>query len=930
MKSCKSLIPIRSMRRRVWALAVAVCLVPATSVAAPAQTLVPKPPVGQLSTPPGATLKDALAQVKGGTDQPVMVLGADEIPLPPGGKPLSGAETLPEIAEAYKLKLFKAGPLSALATPEMVVLNTSPVIPDPYASVQPDQAFKLFVASLSDTQWQALTGESGIGLGDLPDDLQIRLFWDIFPGHALTVRGATGLTMGADATRDLSGDLATGRLRLVMKGHIHLPVLGHPGYSLNGLPGIDRSGSAQYQAVHRPNPLSSTEGIKPAETVSNQLKESDLDYDDPALKAKIPLNGVSTVAAMIQRVGKITHLEMYSDKRLDSKSITFVGAAPSAPASALLKALAYCLTATYRRVGPAYVLTDDRVGFGTRQIRLSDLFRRAQALRDRGLDQAGILIARRHSPSELKATGDPLALTSDQLTRVRLDDAYHGQGATVSLPFDQLTAAQQDATKLLRDDYLADPGNSTYGDRFLPGDPDLKGPILITSEPAVEFVTPSLDRPVNLSNILPSIPLFRVPSALLEEPRNGGPEPSAGVAAGATKPMLLADALRGLRERAVFAAPRSPDEVDALIGYMHRNGFTSLWLPVALPSKADKEAVPSEGPASAPQGTDLDVLDHALAACKGTNIRLLAVIRLMRSGAPVSSDLLDRTILGDASPEPEQRKRQAMKNADLPDSFIAAVPDGKNPVVSPFGKGFSDGLLRTMKELARRDGLSGVVWSDLWPEGYQGLERGNQTTSTAFGYGETARLAFLRAYHEDPVDLSTISVPFTRLPNFPWDPRSEAKTFRQWTQFLLDQQVAVMRDAVRDLTVSPGAKPGHHTGPKSHQSLEKPTVFVASLEDSTVPSCFTTWDDLNGPLPMSSGPRTSLIASGPPASPTAVAGFQPRNVVLRIIPTDMSGSALALDIKHRLEGTACTGLVLDLTESTLSQRQMVDHWKNDR
>jgi hypothetical protein len=65
---------------------------------------------------------------------------------------------------------------------------------------------------------------------------------------------------------------------------------------------------------------------------------------------------------------------VYADPRYGYEYVLVAGDLKSAhPAIDLMQALALCVAGTWRRVGPAFVLTDDREGIGAWQQFLSDV-----------------------------------------------------------------------------------------------------------------------------------------------------------------------------------------------------------------------------------------------------------------------------------------------------------------------------------------------------------------------------------------------------------------------------------------------------------------------------------------------------------------------------------------------------------------------------
>ena len=112
------------------------------------------------------------------------------------------------------------------------------------------------------------------------------------------------------------------------------------------------------------------------------LKRGDLDLDAPAFKSSVPLAGVKTIGQMLGRASAACATWNFTPTRaMEDKSLTMLRKRDAAPAADLLRAVALCVTGAYRKVGAAYVLTDDIVGIGTRRQLWADFEQRASVMR---------------------------------------------------------------------------------------------------------------------------------------------------------------------------------------------------------------------------------------------------------------------------------------------------------------------------------------------------------------------------------------------------------------------------------------------------------------------------------------------------------------------------------------------------------------------
>ena len=387
-------------RRRTPLLPAALLLLGVPLSPALAQT--PPTPAKPAAGP--ASLADALAALPPVPGRLVLTVGAPAVRRPPGAAPAAGLEAL---APAYGRVLRQFGAVTALAPASMTVLNASPQGPNIYDGMPPQDAFKLLAASLSDAEWGALTSEEGLRVSALETDDQRRLFAAVFPGGALRVHPpfVPGQPWRSEDTRDVSGELSQARLRLGRRTDIELPMSDHSWRGVD-LPG---AGTRAYQVVMvGPGPSRNTlYGVPVSADAPNAPKKGDMDYSNPALQVPVSLDGLKTVGDLVARSGEVTHVELYADPHYAGKPLTLVAGAGAAPAGDLLRALAFCVTGTFRRVGPAFVLTDDLIGVGTRRQIWREFEDDADALRKGPLGAAGDKIVTAHPPRALPVFADP-------------------------------------------------------------------------------------------------------------------------------------------------------------------------------------------------------------------------------------------------------------------------------------------------------------------------------------------------------------------------------------------------------------------------------------------------------------------------------------------------------------------------------------------
>ena len=129
--------------------------------------------------------------------------------------------------------------------------------------------------------------------------------------------------------------------------------------------------------------------------IPNTPKPSDLDLDSSVFLAPIPLNGVKTVADLVSQIAKVSHVELYADIRYEKRLLLMRNGQSAAPMRDLLRALAFSVGGTYRKVGPAFVLTNDLAGYGAQCQAIADFEELAEAMRAPYLQKAKKSLTRR-------------------------------------------------------------------------------------------------------------------------------------------------------------------------------------------------------------------------------------------------------------------------------------------------------------------------------------------------------------------------------------------------------------------------------------------------------------------------------------------------------------------------------------------------------
>ncbi|MCW3058528.1 MAG: hypothetical protein JWQ02_349, partial [Capsulimonas sp.] len=423
-----------------------------------------------------------------------------------------------------------------------------------------------------------------------------------------------------------------------------------------------------------------------------------------------------TVGDLIYRVGNVTHTELYVDPHYEKKSLMILGRNESAPAGDLLQAVSFCLTATYRKVGQAYVLTDDLYGVGARRQIWIMFERRAQAMLEQALDAADEKLYSQYQPTNLPILDSSLAWTSNQSEQaVKTPSAL---GLThLKLTLAQLSTQQQSEAHRLED--IMKRGKS-QGMDLAPN-----SEILLSSDVSLELLLPHLDAPATISSGA-SVFFNCVVRASQEKSQNDDKTSS--------HPMLhltVSDALHQFPKRAVALRLDRRDDIKSIVIAIKKLDFNQLWVDVS----------------SAPHDSQEELLTEVISEGTASGIAVYPIINLFRNQDFPSSSR-DLTIL-----EADSKKTSA------PD-----LPAWANPA------SVQQDVSRQIQQYVKCVGCSGVVWTNTAPPGYHDIPGTSIEPMTALGYTKDMRLAFLRRWHADPIDIDPTfpisSRVNTSLPNF--------------------------------------------------------------------------------------------------------------------------------------------------------------------
>lgn len=887
------------------------------------------------------TLQQGLAQLDHIPKGVTLTVGPQWEDLPKDSLPPAPSATPSEVAGAFGKSNPTFGSVLAIGPPMMVLLNASPGAPDPYTGMPYFDVVPLFAASLTDAQWTSLTSRQGLGIAELTDT-QRELFTQLLPEGRLRVAPWFGdFNPTAAAELDLSDQLPSTRLRLKQTAQVQIPSEGedHGTYQMENVP--PTTGGTYKLLPSKQNYGGSQEvvyGQRVRAEVQNQLKAGDLDMTLPILKAPIPVGGMKTVGDLMGRVAQATHLELYADRRLEQKTLLILGTGRAAPAEDLLKAAAFCLTGVYRRVGPAFVLTDDETGIATRMARWQEFEKTADALRRKPIQEARVALNARFGARKIAGFGDPLALT----------DAQNSAG-DVEGPLSKLTPEQQqsvrDTAALWEKSY-----ESSIKDGVMKP-LDLSGTLRLFPAVALQLVVPSLSAPVDMGVQINRSGLFSPPALSPEERRaqnekqmrnvlaTQGPQvfkairehpsmwpqfakefPALASEILAAHPDIavlvnrapqaepsrtaptLADVLRLVPNRAALVSPATAKDADADVAAAQGLGLTQIWVSVFADGRADTAG-----------------LTETLARVKSkpakqTPIQVFAVLDLLSWGPKPPPAVQDLTVLGETSAEAEAHHRQTLAlQGEYAYDTEQDTETTPGLAVSSFAPAVRDTLLTLVRSLAATPGLAGVVFRQTAPPGYDLRVNEEDNRSLLLGYGADTRLAFLRSHHADPVDVFSPGryngKANTDLPNFQYDGMLSQKVNDEWGAYRRESNLfflGELRAAARPLRVIVKQRGLQQGGRDADGRLVRP------------PGLYAAWDSPKAPPPTLYGFRDDK-AKQPLADKDPVAQARAQSpLVLTEFPLDALMGHGPADLAPAWRKTPPPGIVIDAGAQRLS------------
>ncbi len=735
------------------------------SLPAGAQTIKP----AAAPTPKKLTLAQALSALPPPKDGLLLTVGSDKVMLPDGADAPPAGASLPGIAGAFGEITPSFGVVTAVVPATMVLLNTQPDPPNPAKDLNAMVGFNMLAASLDDNQWKMLTSEHGLGLSDLTDEAQREVFHALFNHGHLWIGSEDPALYGVPEeqrtdVRDVTDQIDAVRIRLGQTTSIYL----HDRKGKTLYFGGDRPDAASRLHTYHPKmPAAQSEhAVTLRAATPNTPKSGDLDLDSKAFQIPVSVAGLKTVSDLVTRIGQTTKLELYADPHYVGKTLTITGPAATASAEDLLQAVCLCVTGTFRKIGPAYVLTDDLIGVGVRRRHLQDW--ESKAFNDMmSLQRNANKILLRNRGSEARSLptfGDSLAATPEEMAAIPDAPGMPGvPNMRNTFPFANLTPAQKMWMRQVAADY--DDKHHTdklpgYLDGDDIGDADLTHNVDFDVNYQVQFLLPSMSAPVS-TNLQGGLWMLFFPGDTPETRRDYA-ELHTKELAKLPPALPLSAALNLGRIRAVVGKPRTAADVDALVAAMQKLKLNALILDAYSDGVNHVAASAAHRP---------DILTEAVNKTRGTGIAVFADLSLLAWGQEPPDGVRDLTIDGQTSRQAAVAANRGTENENFDDAGNP-VPFVAPPVrVSPAAPGVQDALASAVRQFAAVPGLTGFVWEDADSDG-------------DLGYTPSMRLAFLRAAHTDPVDITQNNYvqADSTLPLFDDDTLDKSLP-QQWTKF---------------------------------------------------------------------------------------------------------------------------------------------------
>jgi len=277
----------------------------------------------------------------------------------------------PSLAD-YKRKIVKTGNLSAIVPTWSIALGDDD-IPNAYDALDDSDKLTFLIATLRPGELKALFTE-GLCARDVSGQQRAAILSMLpknFSYHEGEMEGGhrSSSSLEAKTVPDDQRDRVRLQIHKLLAITYGPTSNGKNGTSTRQLSTLNYRGPKGTQIVRMEN-LMGFKGPKfPGRVVDNLEKKTDLSWRDPRLAKPINLIPNTTIGDAVDAIHNLSGLELYADYRIADRKLATFGA--TCTAGDLLHGIAWALSGTIRKVGPAYVLTANIEGKASREARLT-------------------------------------------------------------------------------------------------------------------------------------------------------------------------------------------------------------------------------------------------------------------------------------------------------------------------------------------------------------------------------------------------------------------------------------------------------------------------------------------------------------------------------------------------------------------------------
>ncbi len=266
----------------------------------------------------------------------------------------------------FGLQITRLEGLSVVTHPRMQVPKTLSLNENQLEDLIGLNTLERFLATLDESQWQAIGSAQGLAETQLSSPQQKKLFHQLLPSTAVAYFASEPPLPkwnpdASDSPPPLPpGALVGMRLRVEKRLALNAFVPGAPrqGVGLRDQERLDPEGKLRREVLLQPEKYLNEEALSEWATQPARVKPTHLDPAGHALDTPIMLEGAQTVKELVERIARATRINLICDKRVADCGIWIKGKG-SVRAGTVLAALCRGMHAAVRRLDNLYLLTAD-------------------------------------------------------------------------------------------------------------------------------------------------------------------------------------------------------------------------------------------------------------------------------------------------------------------------------------------------------------------------------------------------------------------------------------------------------------------------------------------------------------------------------------------------------------------------------------------